>query len=97
MYRLYVDEVGGDDLTHVDKDKHRYLSLTGVAMTIDEARDNLGPRMDLISLRTHNQKMTVAAIQIALMKVCAHRSYRVAMRLQSFSLPNMRSTRLRCL
>jgi hypothetical protein len=25
-------------------------------------------------LRTHNQKMTVAAIAIALMKACAHRS-----------------------
>jgi len=30
--RLYVDEVGNDDLTHVVDDKHRYLSLTGVAM-----------------------------------------------------------------
>jgi len=28
MYRLYVDEVGTDDLTHVEKDKHRFLSLT---------------------------------------------------------------------
>ena len=48
-------------------------------------------------LRTHNQKMTVAAMQIALMKVWAQRSYRVAMRRQSLSLPNMRSIRLRCL
>ena len=28
MYRLYVDEVGTDDLVHLEKDKHRYLSLT---------------------------------------------------------------------
>ena len=48
-------------------------------------------------LRTHNQKMTVAAMQMALMKVWAQRSYRVAMRRQSLSLPNMRSMRLRCL
>ena len=48
-------------------------------------------------LRTHNQKMTVAAMQMALMKVWAQRSYRVAMRRQSLSLPNMRSIRLRCL
>jgi hypothetical protein len=48
-------------------------------------------------LRTHNQKMTAAAMQMALMKVWAQRSYRVAMRRQSLSLPNMRSTRLRCL
>ena len=31
---------------------------------------------------THNQKMTVAAMQMALMKACAQRSYRVAMRRQ---------------
>ena len=47
--------------------------------------------------RAHNQKMTVAAMQIALMKVWAQRWYRVAMRRQSLSLPNMRSMRLRCL
>ena len=49
-----------------------------------------------IRLRTYNQKITVAAMQIALMKVWAHRSYRVAMRRQSLSLPNMRSIRFRC-
>ena len=48
-------------------------------------------------LRTHNRNMTVAAMQMALKKVCAQRSYRVAMRRQSLSRPNMRSTRLRCL
>jgi len=37
----------------------------------------------------HIQKMTMAAIAMADMKVCAHRSYRVWMRRQSFSLPNM--------
>lgn len=41
MYRLYVDEVGSDSLTHLQKDKHRYLSLTGVALRIDHARDVL--------------------------------------------------------
>ncbi|MFT5949679.1 MAG: hypothetical protein ACI807_003966 [Paracoccaceae bacterium] len=52
--------------------------------------------MTLLRLRTHNQNMTVAAMQMALMNVWALRSYRVAMRHQSLSLPNMRSTRLRC-
>lgn len=55
MYRLYVDEVGTDDLTHLDDDNNRYLSLTGVAMKITVARDDLGPRLDAIkakSLRT---------------------------------------------
>ena len=46
-------------------------------------------------LRTHNQKMTVAAMQMALKKVWAHRSYRVAIRRQSLIPPNMRSMRLR--
>ena len=48
-------------------------------------------------LRTHNQNMTVAAIAMALMNAWAQRSYRVATRRQSLSLPNMRSIRLRCL
>lgn len=44
MYRLYIDEVGTDDLGSVEADNERYLSLTGVAMRISEARDNLSPR-----------------------------------------------------
>ena len=39
--------------------------------------------------------MTVAAMQMALKKVWAHLSYRMAMRRQSFNLPNIRSTRFR--
>jgi hypothetical protein len=31
-YRLYIDEVGTDDLLHVAEENHRFLSLTGVAM-----------------------------------------------------------------
>lgn len=48
MYRLYVDEVGTDDVTSVDTDNERYLSLTGVAMQTAEARDNLNPRFDAL-------------------------------------------------
>ncbi|MFN3671370.1 MAG: DUF3800 domain-containing protein [Bosea sp. (in: a-proteobacteria)] len=48
MYRLYVDEVGSDDLVHLDKDKHRYLSLSGVAMRVDHARDYLEPALNKI-------------------------------------------------
>jgi hypothetical protein len=36
MFRLYVDEVGTDGLTHLEKDRHRYLSLSGVAMSLDD-------------------------------------------------------------
>ena len=48
MYRLYVDEVGTDDLTHLVRDRHRYLSLTGVAMQINHARDVLEPNLNWI-------------------------------------------------
>jgi len=48
MYRLYVDEVGTDDLTHTEKDHQRFLSLTGVAMTVDYARDHLEPNINWI-------------------------------------------------
>ena len=48
MYRLYVDEVGTDDMTNLDDDNHRYLSLTGVAMEVAYARDLLQPKLDWI-------------------------------------------------
>lgn len=44
MYRLYIDEVGTDDVQSVSADNERYLSLTGIAMRISEARDTLAPR-----------------------------------------------------
>lgn len=46
MYRLYVDEVGTDSHknTHIDRD--RYLSLTGVAVKVDHAREALGPAIE---------------------------------------------------
>ena len=43
----------------------------------------------------HSQNKTVAASMMAEKKVSGHRSYRVATRRQSFSLPNMISMRLR--
>lgn len=48
MYRLYLDEVGSDSATRLHEDKHRYLSLTGVAMRIDHARDYLTPALNRI-------------------------------------------------
>lgn len=51
MYRLYVDEVGTDDITHLTKDNERYLSLTGLAMKIPAARDDLTPKLDWIKAR----------------------------------------------
>ena len=43
MYRLYLDEVGTDDLTCLDVDNHRFLSLTGVAIDLAHIDDYLNP------------------------------------------------------
>ena len=58
--------------------------MKGLIALADFDSDYLGS-----GLIDHIQKMTMAAIAMADMKVCAHRSYRVWMRRQSFSLPNM--------
>ena len=54
MYRLYVDEVGTDDLNDLENDNHRYLSLTGVAMRITDARDDLTPKMNWVKKEVFN-------------------------------------------
>lgn len=46
MYRLYVDEVGNDDLGCVSDERHRYLSLTGVAMNLNHVRDYATPNLN---------------------------------------------------
>ncbi|MEI9419185.1 hypothetical protein [Mesorhizobium sp. Cs1321R2N1] len=46
-----MDEVGTDGLTHLDKDKQRFLSLTGVAMRVDYVRDEFARNLDLIKAR----------------------------------------------
>ena len=48
----------------------------------------------VLRVRTHSQYMTSAASAMAERKTFGHRSYRVATRRQSFSLPNMISIRL---
>ena len=50
---------------------------------------------DFSRFRTHNQNMTVAARAMADRNTLGHRSYRVATRRQSLSLPNILSMRLR--
>jgi len=48
QYRLYVDEVGNDDLGHVADDELRYLSLTGVAMHQDQVNSVATPRLNVL-------------------------------------------------
>lgn len=45
MYRLYLDEVGTDDLTCLDQDNHRYLSLTGVIVQLSHVDAFLNPAL----------------------------------------------------
>jgi hypothetical protein len=48
MYRLYVDEVGTDCVDSLESDDSRFLSLTGIAMKVSAARDDLEPKLDWI-------------------------------------------------
>lgn len=48
MYRLYLDEFGTDDLSCLDQDNHRYMSLTGVIVRLDHVAATLSPRLDEI-------------------------------------------------
>ncbi len=48
LYRIYIDEVGNPDLTHVDDPNHRFLSLTGVILESEYAIQKLLPEMDQI-------------------------------------------------
>ncbi|MEM7327900.1 MAG: DUF3800 domain-containing protein [Pseudomonadota bacterium] len=48
MYRLYLDEVGTDGVNHLHKDRHRYLSLTGVVMKLGQVNADLTTRLNTI-------------------------------------------------
>lgn len=48
MYRMYLDEVGTDDLSNLEKDNHRYLSLTGVIMDLNHVDLVLNPAMQML-------------------------------------------------
>lgn len=55
MYRMYLDEHGVDSMTRLDLDKKRYLSLTGVIMAQDHARDFLVPTLNCIKADLLNE------------------------------------------
>lgn len=54
MYRLYVDEVGHNQVKNFDHDRQKYLSLTGVAIEISHARDFLEPALNRIKADIFN-------------------------------------------
>lgn len=66
MYRLYLDEHGVDRMTRVDEDKFRFLSLTGVVMKVDHARDYLVPALNSVKSQVLNEDPDSP--------ICLHRS-----------------------
>jgi len=50
-YRIYVDEVGNHDLTHVDDLNERFLSLTGVIFELGYVERVLFPRLESLKIK----------------------------------------------
>lgn len=50
-YRMYVDEVGNSDLGASDDPNHRYLSLTGVVLSLDYIDQTVFPGLENMKLR----------------------------------------------
>jgi len=47
-YRIYIDETGNSDLKSSDNPIHRFLTLTGVIISLDYVREVLHPEMESI-------------------------------------------------
>lgn len=47
-YRIYIDEVGNNDMGSSHDPNHRYLSLTGVVMSLKYVQDTLNPEMEAL-------------------------------------------------
>lgn len=45
-FRLYIDEVGNSDLGASENPNHRYLSLTGVIVSLQYVSDRVFPEME---------------------------------------------------
>lgn len=45
-YRIYIDEVGNNDLASSENPNHRYLSLTGVIFELDYIRKTVQPKLE---------------------------------------------------
>ncbi|NOY05867.1 MAG: DUF3800 domain-containing protein [Chlorobi bacterium] len=50
-YRIYVDEVGNPDLGSSDNPNHRFLSLTGVIISLDYVKEVLHPEMEALKTK----------------------------------------------
>lgn len=45
-YRMYVDEVGNSDLGSSNNPNHRFLSLTGIIISLDHVKDVIHPEIE---------------------------------------------------
>ncbi len=50
-YRMYVDEVGNPDLESSDNPNHRFLSLTGVIISLDHVKEVIHPEMEALKTK----------------------------------------------
>jgi len=50
-YRMYVDEVGNPDIGSSDNPNHRFLSLTGIIISLDYVKAVLHPEMEALKGR----------------------------------------------
>lgn len=50
-YRIYIDEVGNNDLGNSNNDNHRYLCLTGVVFNLDYVKTVLTPDIESLKSR----------------------------------------------
>jgi hypothetical protein len=53
-YRMYVDEVGNSDLAASQNPNHRYLSLTGVIISLDDVKESVFPAIESLKSRYFN-------------------------------------------
>ena len=54
-YRIYIDETGNSDLNSSDNPNHRFLTLTGVVLSLNYVKDILHPDMESIKNDIFNQ------------------------------------------
>lgn len=50
-YRLYIDESGNSDLKNSDNPNHRFLSLTGVIVSLEYVAEKMHPEMEDLKWR----------------------------------------------
>lgn len=50
-YRLYIDESGNSDLKHSDDPNQRFLSLTGIIVSLQHIQETMHPEMEALKSR----------------------------------------------